>query len=146
MNDIALEFENFLDWLRTQPYRIVDAYVNLKASPEKHNVFVLLDQPEITQEIRQSEIEADKQLTNIVKMVVESNLLNLSICLLISNLSGIYFQFSYNYTKGFTKFGYLCFAICSGFALFTSTQVFNYINFDSAFKDLRTGKQIEMIK
>lgn len=94
MNDIAIEFEELLEWVREQPFKVIDALVNLHSSHDRHNAYVLIDEPRIDSSLQNTEREMEKRFSNIVDMVSKSNLTKISYCLIFANLCGLLTQVS----------------------------------------------------
>jgi len=82
MNSIAFEFEDLLKLLRTRPYKITDAMVNLKCSEEKPNAYIIVDSDTIDSQIENDEREVEKRFKEITGAIQIANFTSLAYVLL----------------------------------------------------------------
>ena len=72
MGDISDEFDDLISFIKSQPFKAIDIAVDVKATEDKHNVYVSIDQDEVDNIVLNAEAEAERRFRNIMALSTDS--------------------------------------------------------------------------
>ncbi|CAI2377379.1 unnamed protein product [Moneuplotes crassus] len=145
MNDITVEFEDLIKYLKEQPFKAVDIAVNLKKNSD-YSVFVTVEGTDIDGRVLSAESEAENRFRKILAMSSDSGLLRLCYLVLFTNFCGIISQIMYHQKRGFNSKAYIGLIACGGFVAFSTSQTISTLNFLKEFGNLKEDRPQGYVK